>query len=179
MKTTMWLLEFNSVLGKGFQFNFKYREPGGKPEANRMGAADAIAAGELFFKEGVGKGRFKLLRTENREMDTSTGRKPVPFAIVQDQLENKKGQEYELQFGMKQAQLNETIKYDHTVVFYLDAIGESGNKFEIVENGTFSLPHGGEEKIYKLDEVILGEDKKPSSVIVTWGADGKREIPVN
>jgi len=182
VKSTMWLLEFNSVVGKGFQFNFKYREPGGALEANRMGAADAIAPGELFFKEGVGKERFKLLRTEDREMVTSTGTKPVPFAIVEDQLENKKGDIYELQFGMKQAQLNETIKFDHTVVFYLDAIGESGNKFELVEKGTFSLPNGGEETIYQLKEVKLGADNSPSSVIVTWDLNGtatEREIPVN
>jgi len=182
VKTTLWLLEFNSVLGDGFQFNFKYREPDGQPLANRMGAADApIAPGELFFKEGVGKERFKLLRTEDREMDTSTGRQAVPFAIVEDQLENKKGKLYELQFGMKAKQLLETIKYDHTVVFYLDAIGESGNKFEVVENGTFSLPHGGEEKIYTLSEVTLDEGNEPSSVLVTYEVDGKPEkqvIPV-
>ena len=181
VKSTMWLLEFNSVLGEGFQFNFKYRAPGGNLELNRMGAADAIAPGELFFKEGTGKERFKLLKTEDREMDTPTGKRPVAFAIVEDQLENKKEKIYELQFGMKQKQLNDTIKFDHTVVFYLDAIGESGNKFEVVENGTFSLPHGGEEKIYKLSEVKLNAANEPTSVIVTWddaGKAGEREILV-
>ncbi len=181
VKSAMWLLEFNSVLGDGFQFNFKYRAPGGDLEENRMAAGDAIAPGDLFFKADAGAERFKLLNIEEQEMKTPTGVKLVPFAVVEDQLENKKGKQYKLQFGMRAAELNKTIKFDHTVVFYLDAIGESGNKFEVVENGVFSLPHGGEEKIYKLSEVKLDANDKPASVIVTWelnGKPGSREIPV-
>ena len=184
IKTTQWLLEFNTVVGDGFQFNLKYLEPGQKVEQNRMGASDAIKPGELFFNSDPGKERFKLLRIEPREMKTSTGVTDVDFAIIEDQLANKKGKIYELQFGMRQADLLKTTQYDHTVVFYLDAIGESGNKFEVIENGTFSLPAGGEEKNFTLVEVKLdpADKKTPIAVVVEWEVDGKKtpyEIPVN
>jgi len=177
VKSTIWRLEFNSVLGNGFQLNLLFKEPGGPVQNNRMGANDAINPGDLFFKEGVGKDRFKLLKVEPRKMKTSTGEKDVPFAFVEDQLENKKGDVYELQFGMKQGELLKSTRYDHTVVFYLDAIGESGNKFEVVENGTFALPSSGSEKSYKLTEVKLGADNQPESVVVE-GPNGPVEIPV-
>lgn len=182
VKSDMWLLEFNSVLGDGFQFNLKYRAHGApRVQTNRMGAADAISPGELFFKDGVGAQRFKLEKIEKRQMETSTGMTDVDFAIIEDQLENKKGELYELQFGMKQAQLNRTIKFDHTVVFYLDAIGESGNKFEVKENRTFALPSSGADKIYKLIDVELDAKNKAVAVSVERTVDGKTDsikIPV-
>jgi len=177
VKSTVWRLEFNSVLGKGFQFNLLFKEPGGPVQNNRMAANDAIEAGDFFFKEGVGKERFKLLKVEPRPMQTATGQRDVPFAIVEDQLENKKGDVYELQFGMKQAQLLKSTRYDHTVSFYLDAIGESGNKFDVVENGTFALPSSGADKNYKLTKVNLDSENKPESVEVQ-GPAGPITIPV-
>jgi hypothetical protein len=110
-------------------------------------------------------------------MQTATGQRDVPFAIVEDQLENKKGDVYELQFGMKQAQLLKSTRYDHTVSFYLDAIGESGNKFDVVENGTFALPSSGADKSYKLTKVNLDSENKPESVEVQ-GPAGPITIPV-
>lgn len=181
VKTTVWRLEFNSVIGKGFQFNLLFKEPGGPVQNNRMGATDAISAGDLFFKDGVGKERFKLLKVEPRKMKTPTGEKDVNFAFIEDQLENKKGDVYELQFGMRQKELLQATRYDHTVVFYLDAIGEDGNKFEVVENGTFAVPSSGAEKSYKLLEVKLNAENEPESVIVEGpidGGTGKLEIPV-
>lgn len=181
VQSAVWLLEFNSVLGAGFQFNFKYRAEGGDLQSNRMGANDAIAAGDNFFKADAGKDRFRLVKTEKRPIKTSVGERDVDFAIIEDLLPNKQGQIYELQFGLKQAELNKTARYDHTVTFYLDAIGEAGTKFEIEENGTFSLPSGGEEEIYKLIEVKLDKENnnEPTGVVVKRSTDGKEvTIPV-
>lgn len=181
VQSAMWLLEFNSVLGRGFQFNFKYRAEGGDLQTNRMGASDAIDTGDNFFKDGVGKDRFKLLSTEKKPVETSAGTRDVPFAMIEDLLPSKNGLTYELQFGLKQAELNETVKFDHTVTFYLDAIGEAGTKFEVVENGTFSLPSGGEEAIYQLTAVNLDKanNNEPVSVVVKRSSDGlEKTIPV-
>ena len=180
VESDRWLLLFKSVLGKGYQFDYKFRSFGGKPLTNRIPASQAIQKGDLFFSKDSGKMRFLLKDIEAREEDGSTGRRPRNWALVEDQRPNKKGVMYELPFNLPKADYKKETVFDHTVTFSLNAIGESSNTFKVEENGKFSLPNGGEDLKYTLVEVKLGVDRKPSAVVVQAGEDAatQREIPI-
>lgn len=180
VESDMWLLLFKSVLGKGYQFDLQYRAFGGRVQTNRIPASEAVNKGDKFFKADPGKERFALKDIEAREEDGPTGRRPRNWAIVEDLRPNKKGTTYELPFNLNAGKRREATKYDHTVIFSLNAIGEESNQFKVGENGKFSLPHGGEELKYTLIEVKLGADFKPVAVVVQIGDDASktREIPV-
>jgi len=181
VESDLWLLRFNSVLGSGYQFNLQYKAFGGRTQTNRIPASQAVNEGDTFFKEEPAKDRFVLKKIEEREEMSSTGKIKRNWAIVEDQRPNKKGQSYELPFKLRAGNQSKAIRYDHTVVFSLNAIGEAANTFRIEENGEFTLPNGTEGGTkYKLVEVKLGEDRRPVSVVVQTGDDEKMltEIPV-
>ncbi len=180
VESDLWLLLFKSVLGKGYQFDLQFKAFGKRVQNNRIPASEAIKKGDSFFKREPGKDRFMLKDIEARQEDGPTGRRPRDWAIVEDLRPNKKGKTYELQFNLPAAKRRESTQHDHTVTFSLNAIGESGNQFKVEENGKFSLPNHGTDLKYTLIEVKLGDDRKPSSVVVQVGDDSTkiREIPV-
>ena len=181
VESDLWRLRFNSVLGSGYQFNLQFKAFGGRTQTNRMPALQAVNEGDTFFKEEPAKNRFVLKKIEEREEMSSTGKIKRNWAIVEDQRPNKKGWSYELPFKLRAGNQAKAIRYDHTVVFSLNAIGEAANTFKIEENGVFTLPNGSESDTkYKLVEVKLGEDRRPISVVVQEGDDEKAltEIPV-
>ena len=172
IESDRWLLLFNSVLGKGYQFNLQYRPFGGRTQINRIPASQAVQKGDTFFSGDPAKDRFLLKEIESREEDGPTGRRLRDWAKVEDQRPNKKGKQYELPFNLPAKDRNDAIQYDHTVVFRLNAIGEAANTFRVEENGVFSLPSGGEDKKYTLVDVKLRKkDRKPIAVVVKTGED--------
>ena len=79
----------------------------------------------------------------------------------------------------KKAELRDITFYDHSVTLRLSAIGEEGNEITLEESGSFALPANGADKIYKLAEVKLGEDRKPEAVIVEYNlGDGVKTIEI-
>ncbi len=180
VESDLWLLLFKSVLGKGYQFDLQFRAFGKRTQTNRIPASEAISKGDTFFKAAPGKDRFLLKEIDAREEDGPTGRRPRNWAIVEDQRPNKKGKVYELPFNLPAAQRRAATQFDHTVTFSLNAIGEGAKQFKVEENGTFSLPSGGEKPAFTLVEVKLGDDRKPTSVVVQIGDDKEktREIPL-
>lgn len=156
VESDYWLLLFNSVLGDGkFQFNLQYRAFGKGATRNRIPATQAINIGDTFFPNDPGKDFFKLIKIEEIEEETRFGTKMVKWATVEDTRSFKNKATYKIPFGMNRAQYPKFTNYDHRIIFRLNAIGKESENFKIEENGTFSLPVGGEEKNYQLVQVNL------------------------
>ena len=175
-----WRPLFNSILGDG-KYQFRYEDS--KGQENRIKAGDEIAVGDIFFKEGAAKGRFKLLKIEKRQEESSTGMKDREYAILEDQDPAKQGATYEIPYrlnsGEKAAKMN--IYNDYTIVFTLEAVGEGGKEFKVSENQTFSLPAGGTGKAYKLVGVKADAAGNATSVTVEFQQAGEtktKEITV-
>lgn len=178
VESDAWRLLFKQVISSGFQFDFDFIPFGGRRVSNRIPAENSIKENDIFFPSDPGKGRFKLLAVEKREFVGPVGKQMKDWAIVEDQLPTKNKQKYELPFNASVVELRKLTFYDHRITFRLNAIGEEGNQFLVEENGSFSLPSGGEDKNFKIVEVKLGEDNKPSVVVVEDKDGNKTEIPV-
>lgn len=153
-------------------FTFTYAE--GRAQ-NRVGAASPVPPGGLFFEDGVGKGRFKLLGSETRRVMKEAIQAEVPETIVriEDQKPNKKGIIYEIPASFPARDQARYLRADRTAVLSLEALGLAGQEFKVEENTAFSLPPGGEEKSYKVTVVA------PEQVTIEFtAADGKVETHV-
>lgn len=175
-----WRPLFNSILGDG-KYQFRYEDS--KGQDNRIKAGDEVAVGDIFFKEGAAKGRLKLVKIESRQEDSSTGMKDRDYAILEDQIPSKKGKTYEVPYRLTNVEKREqrNVYHDYTVVFTLEAIGEEGKEFKVIENESFSLPVGAKEKGYKLVEVKADKKGEATSVVVEHqqaGETKKIELPV-
>ena len=138
---------------EGGAFTFKYKDS--LRRANKAGAGNPVAPGEIFFEEGAAKGRFKLVGSEKRkEMNEKTkSEAEVTYVKIEDQKPNKLGDLYEIPASFRNAEERKHHKYDRTAILTLDALGLAGKEFKVEEYTAFSLPPGGENKNYKLTEV--------------------------
>ncbi len=173
VESDMWLLLFKSFLGnQHLQFDLMHKPFGDSVKTNRIPASKAVSKGETFFSSDPSKDRFKLKDVRIENLD---GR-PKKIAIVEDLSEQKKGKIYELPFNMKLTQRRHSTQYDHSVIFSLNALDQEHHHFKIEENSSFSLPHGKEEKPYKLIEVKLDDSdsgtRKAVAVIVQYEING-------
>jgi hypothetical protein len=165
------------VLRPGFpaedgSFTFTYAE--GRAN-NRVGAANPIPPGKVFFENDPGKGRFKLLDSETRRVMNEAIQAEVDVTIVrvEDQKPNKKGQVYEIPASFPARDQRKHIRFDRAAVLSLDALGLGGQEFKIEENTTFALPPGDGEKSYKVTEVT------PEQVVIEFtDSEGKVETHV-
>lgn len=140
----------------------------GRKRTNR---SDYIPAGDeqrsIFFTDTPAQFKFRLVKVESREVENeSTGlTTQETFATVEVLNGPKKGTQYEFARSNKKY-----IVRDYKVILVLNAIGEGGNQFEVLENDTFSLPFDSEaaEKPYK----FKGVDEN-GGVIIEWQAGGE------
>lgn len=162
-----WRPEFNSILGNG-KYQFRYADS--KGQENRVKAGDEVSVGDTFFKEGAAQDRLKLLEIQTRQEDSSTGVKDRAYAILEDQNPSKKGEVYEIPYRLTATEKADKVSifYDYTVVFTLEAIGEEGKEFKVIENESFGLPFSAAEKSYKLIEVKADKDGNATSVVVEY-----------
>lgn len=136
-----FLLDFSGNTGDAYQLKMSTRV-NGRIVNQKM--KEYIAAGKgdasVFFATPPGQFRFRLNAVESRQVPLgNTGAmKTEAFAIVEDLKPNLKaaGRVYEVPYSGRGV-----IFSDYKVVLYLDAIGEEGNKFEVPENTSFSLPY--------------------------------------
>lgn len=180
VESDTWRLIFQTVVTAGFQFQFDFI-PSDKSgmRSNRIPAGTTVKVGDLFFPEEPAKERFKLLKVEERPFAGPVGQQMLRWAIVEDQLPTKDKKAYELPFSPKANQMRDVTFYDHRVFFRLNAIGEEGNEFKVEENGSFALPSGGEDKSFKLIEVVLDEATRKPVAVKVEDKDGKpHTIPV-
>lgn len=145
------------VLRPGFpsedgSFTFTFGE--GRAQ-NRVGAASPVPPGGVFFEEGAGKGRFKLLGSEEQEIMNEAIQAAVKVTVVriEDLKPNKKGDIYEIPAAFPTRDQTKHIRFDRTAVLSLEALGLAGQEFKVEENTAFSLPPGGEAKPYKVTVV--------------------------
>lgn len=145
------------VLRPGFEdkgaFTFEYSDGLGKK--NKVGAANPVPAGQVFFADGDAKGRFKLIGSEVRQVlnEAINANEPVNIVMVEDQRPNKRGTKYEIPSSFRRSDAPKYSHYDRTAILTLDALGMKGTEFKVEEYTEFSLPPGGEKKTYKLTEV--------------------------
>ena len=127
----------------------------GKPLKNRVGALEMMNVGETFFKEEPMAGRFKYTGIIERVVVSEKTKleQKVKFAQYEDLKENKKGEKYESQAGLPDAELENKAYYDRTAILNLKAIGYEGKEFKVEERTTFALPPDAPEKKYTLKKV--------------------------
>jgi hypothetical protein len=170
-ESTMWYVQF------GFESEGKWapkllgRRASGEQKGNKVSALDMLRPGDTFFKDGFMSGRFKFLGITERLVTSERTKliQKVKFAQYEDLKPNKKGERYESQYGMPDAQLTENAYYDRTAVMEFE-----GKEFKVEERRKFSLPPDGEDREFFLKQVT------PERIVVEFkGADGKvvvREI---
>lgn len=139
---------------------------------------DFIGSGANIFETGYGKERFRLKSVSEKEVFNEATKLTVKneFAVIEDLAEHKKDQ-FEIPKMPKAKERPATVRYDRTAVFMLDAIGEQGKEFKVLENTSFALPHGKGEKKYRLAKI-----SKTSVTVEFQDAAGNkqsREIPLN
>ena len=162
----------------GGSFTFEYAD--GKAR-NKVGAANPVPPGGIFFEKGAAAGRFKLLGSEKRKVmnEKIQDEEDVNFVRIEDQKPNKKGDVYEIP-AFRKADARKHVRFDRTAVLTLEALGLAGQEFKIEENTSFALPPGDGKKLYKLTEVtperivieFTGEDGKVQTYEIKKGATG-------
>lgn len=167
-ESAMWYVQF------GFESEGKWapkitaRMANGKKAENRVSALEMLSPGDSFFKEGFMAERFKFLGIVEKEVVNERAKmmQKVKVAQYEDLKSNKKGERYESQYGLPDAQLNQNAYYDRTAVLEFE-----GMEFKVEERTKFSLPPGGEDGEFFLKQVT------PERIVVEFaGADGKAVV---
>ena len=167
-ESAMWYVQF------GFESQGKWapklvaRSASGKRAESKVSALEMISPGDTFFKDGFMAGRFKFLGFTERQITSERTKltNNVKFAEYEDLRHNKKGERYESQYGLPDAQLTQSAYYDRTAVMEFE-----GAEFEVEERTKFSLPPGGEDGEFFLKQVT------PERIVVEFpGADGKAVV---
>ncbi len=151
-------------------FTFEYNDS--LRRAAKVGAADPVAPGELFFEEGAVKNRFKFIGSEKRKELNERLKVEVDVTIVsvEDQKPNKMGMVYEIPAQFRKGDAEKFARYDRTAVLTLEALGLDGQEIKVEEYTSFALPPDAKDKSFKLKEV------SPEAIIVEHtDADGKTE----
>ena len=177
-ESVQWLLRpgFESA-GGSFTFTF-----GVGKERNKVGAANPVPPGGIFFEKGAAMGRFKLLGSEKRKVmnEATQAEEEVTFVKIEDQKPNKKGMVYEIPASFRAAEQRRLARFDRTAVLSLEALGLAGQEFRVEENTSFALPLGDGKKPYRMKEVaperivieFTGEDGKVQTHEIIKGATG-------
>jgi hypothetical protein len=170
-ESTMWYVQFGLESGGKWAPKFTGLQADGTKLSNRMSAVEMLAPGDVFFNGGAMAGRFKYLGIVGRDVTSPrTGlTQYVKFAQYEDLKPNKKGELYESQYGLPDAQLEASAYHDRTAVMEFQ-----GKEFKVEERARFSLPPGGGGQEFFLKQVA-----RDRIVIEFMGADGKvnkREI---
>jgi hypothetical protein len=168
-ESLQWILRPGTEDDGGFAFEYG-DDKGGE---NRASVANIVKPGELFFREGVMKERFKLLGSEVREQINPRTKnvEERTWVRIEDQRPNKLGQIYEIPASFPRDRPEDFYQYDRSAVFVLDAVGLEGTEFVVEENTTFSLPPDGKANDHTLLKVT------PASVSVEHpAAEGERAV---
>lgn len=169
-KSIFWLLEPGFDDGNG-AFAFKFNSS--LKETNKLAAGAMAKPEDMMFEKGPAAGRFKMLSSEKRkEVNPSTqAEQERTYVKVEDQRPNKKGKVYEIPTQIPDGNKPKFYQYDRTAVLSLEALGESGNNFEVEENTRFGLPSSSAKKDYLLKSVtpekIEVEYTDPSGAVKT------------
>lgn len=177
-ESVQWVLRPGFEAGNG-SFTFEY---GAGNENNRIGAANPVPPGGIFFENGAAMGRFKLLGSEKRKVmnEAIQAEEEVTFVRIEDQKPNKNKEVYEIPAMFRKADVAKFARFDRTAVLSLEALGLSGQEFKVEENTSFALPPGDGKKPYSIKQVtperivieFTGEDGKVQTYEISKGAIG-------
>jgi len=179
--STYWLLELNSSLGND-DFQFRYNDS--KNISLRMSATNNVESGDVFFSDGPKKGRFKVIKKIEKEVEEKGRKVKKTFATVEDLKPNKGNIKFDVPLRPKKDKLTDFYRFDNTVTFILNAVGQEGKEIVVEENTTFKVTADGKTIEYKLVEVDMGErpNVKPLAAIVEYDDEGEkktRRIEIN
>jgi hypothetical protein len=163
-----YFLWFSSALGPE-QYQFKIVElpaifesaPRPQQEQYLANAAlrynrtkDFIGSGVNIFETGYGKDRFRLKGVSEKEVTNEATKLTTKndFAVIED-LAPHKMDSFEIPKTPKAKDRPATVRYDRTAVLVLDAIGQEGKEFKVLEHTSFALPFGKGEKNYRLANI--------------------------
>jgi hypothetical protein len=154
-ESTMWYVQFGLESGGKWAPRFVGLTPDKKKLQNRVTATEMMNPGDTFFKEGAMAGRFKFTGIVEKEVTSERTNltQKVKFAQYEELKENKKGDKYESQYGLPDAQLEASAYHDRIAVLELRAIGYEGKEFKVEERTRFALPPDAKEKAYFLKKV--------------------------
>jgi hypothetical protein len=154
-ESTMWYVKFGLESGGKWAPKIEVLPPGGKLQTNKVSAVEMISPGDTFFKEGLMAGRFKFIGIIEKEIVSERTKlaQKVKFGQYEDLKPNKKGEKYESQYGLPDAQLTASAYHDRIAVLDLRAIGYEGKEFKVEERTRFALPPDAKEKNYLLKKV--------------------------
>lgn len=115
---------------------------------------DFIAAGSNIFENGLCAGRYRLKSVSEKEVlnEATNLKSPNEFALIEDLAPHKRDS-FEIPKSPSRKDRPATVRYDRSAVLMLDAIGQQGKEFKVLENTTFALPNGESEKNYRLVKV--------------------------
>jgi hypothetical protein len=167
-ESTMWYVQFGFESQGKWAPNLVARLASGKRAESKVSALEMISPGDTFFKDGLMAGRFKFLGFTERQITSERTKltNNVKFAEYEDLKHNKKGERYESQYGLPDAQLTQSAYYDRTAVMEFE-----GTAFKVEERTKFSLPPGGEDGEFFLKQVT------PDRIVVEFaGSDGKAVV---
>jgi hypothetical protein len=122
---------------------------------NHVEFAAMLNPGDLFFKEGPMAGRFKFIGMVEREVVSKRTRlaQMTRFAQYEDMRATRRGQRYESQANLPEAELGDRAYEDLTAVFHFYPEGGQKIEFEVQEGAMFSLPPGQGEARFSLKRV--------------------------
>lgn len=156
-ESTMWYVQFGFESEGKWAPKIRGRTPDGKQFENKISALEMIKPGETFFKnkDKPMAERFKFIGIIEKEVTSERTKlkQMVKFGQYEDLKPNKKGEPYESQYGLPEAQLDASAYYDRTAVLDLQAIGYEGKEFRVEERTKFALPPDAPEKNYTLKKV--------------------------
>lgn len=163
-ESTKWYVLFGLESQNKWSPRFLGFTPDGKKLENRVPATAMLEVGDTFFKDGAMANRFRFTGLEEREVTSERTNlaQRVRIALYEDLKANKRGEKYESQAGLPEAELESKAYHDRIAVFDLQAIGYEGQEFKVEERVRFALPPDAEEKNCLLKKVT------PTSVEVEF-----------
>lgn len=153
-ESTMWYVQFGFESQGKWAPKLQALPAGGKLQTNKISAIEMIKPGDTFFKDGMMAGRFKFLGIVEKVIVSERTKmaQKVKFAEFEDLKPNKKGERYESQYGLPDAQLTASAYFDRTAV-----LAFQGNEFRVDERTTFRLQQGGDFhlKLVTPDRIVV------------------------
>jgi hypothetical protein len=162
-----YFLWFSSSLGPN-QYQFKIVQLPPVFESASLGQQQSYLANSLqynrtksfisvtsnIFDEGFGKNRFRLKEVVEREVTNEATKLTMKneFAVIED-LAPHKQDTFEIPKTPRAKERPATVRYDRSAVLVLDAVGEEGKEFKVLENTQFSLPNKAGQKAYLLKKI--------------------------
>jgi hypothetical protein len=179
--STFWLLELNSTLGNN-KLQFRFNDS--KGTAIRMGAAQNVKAGDLFFNEAPVENRFKVIETGSDKVEEKGRMVEKKYALVEDLKPNKDNKQFKAPYRPRTVEKPSFYQFDNTVTFILDAVGQENKEIVVPENTSFKVTAHGKTLVYKLVEIDMGQrpNLKPLAAIVEYDDNGQkalRRIPIS